>query len=131
MPLKTMDSFSRLRGDHEGLFREILKFEDMINQADFDYNHIIVRFHRLLILLSQHKRDHDSIFKASAHENTISLSSRLIKGHIAVISKSLISNDPTHIRLALDNDGRMLASRIKEHVIIEEAIFDRISRLIY
>ncbi len=122
-----------LKKDHEEIFKGLFEFEEMIGQEDLDYKEISYIFQKITKLLFRHEQNEKFLLDEISKDyymkiplSAISLDPRRINGHIRVINKAISSKNQNFIRLALDNDGRMFISKVKDHVFKEEKIFDRL-----
>ena len=128
-----MNSINYLEKDHGEIFRELLEFEEMIDDEYLDYFGLTHSFHKLINLLVEHEKNLKVVFVKNNPENIItsqmkqiSLDPRLICGHVRVINDAIKSKDINLIKVSLDNDGRMFVSRIKEQIYREEKFLDKI-----
>ncbi len=120
--------------DHAEIFYGLLEFEKIIDNDAFDYRDLIYAFHKILNLISRHKKYEEYLVneinnkdnEINVSKNMILMDQRTIRGHIKVIGEAIKSKDRDYIRAALDNDGRMFISKVKEQIFKEEQIFDNL-----
>ena len=127
-----MQRISHLKKEHEDMFREILVFEEMIDNGHVNYLELVYTFHKIIGLTVKHEKSlrgflsHNNIEGLNQKAKSIFLDPRLIQGHVKVIGNAIKSRNQGIIRVALDNDGRMLISKLKENIFKREIFFDRI-----
>lgn len=125
-----MNSISYLKKDHKEILNSLFEFEEAVNNKDIDYWNLIYAFHKLSDLLLQHEQNERFVFKGISRNRSIKipvskifLDPRRVKGHIRVINGAILSKDVQLLKVALENDGRMFISRVKEHISGEKKIF--------
>ena len=132
-----MNSVNHLKRDYEEIFRNLLEFEKIIDSEDIDNINLSYVFHKLMGLLLAHRKNEKSFFveikNKTDEDNSINIkteraliNTKSIRGHIMVINQAIMSKDDGRIKLALDNDGRMLVSKIKDYIFKDEEALDRL-----
>lgn len=130
-----MVSIDYLKREHEEIFRSLIDFESEINNGQTNHFNLAYHLNKTIDLILYHRKNHNSLFSTlngkkyeSVKEklNRVKIDPRTIKGHIIVISGALNSRNQNDIKVALENDGRMLISKIKEHIFNEEKILDEL-----
>ena len=132
--MNSINSLEKEKKEHAEIFYGLLEFEEIIDSNNPDYWNLIYTFHKILNLISQHEKYEEYLLnKINNNENGVNISKnmilidqRAIRGHIKVIGEAIKSKDMNYIRVALDNDGRMFVSRVKEQIFKEEQIFDNL-----
>ncbi|MEK6840501.1 MAG: hypothetical protein AABX79_00935 [Nanoarchaeota archaeon] len=132
--MNSIQYLEKEKKDHAKIFYEILELEKVIDKNDLDYNNLVDIFYKILDLLSQHKKHEESLLneinkgnnEANISKDMILIDPRRISGHIRVIIGAIRSKDKDHIKIALDNDGRMFISKVKEQIFKEEMILDNL-----
>ncbi len=130
-----MNSVTHLKMEHEEIFRNLLEFEKIIDSID--YINLSYVFHKLITLLLAHRKNEKSFFveinnkrdednDLNIKRENVLINPKIIGGHIIVINQAILSKDAEKIKLALDNDGRMLASKIKDYIFRDEKALDRL-----
>ncbi|MEX0920345.1 MAG: hypothetical protein WDZ69_02065 [Candidatus Pacearchaeota archaeon] len=128
-----MVSVGNLKREHEEIFRSLLDFEEEINNGEKDPLKLSYHLNKTIDLILYHNQNHKSFLEdfdgeeANNIKNQINksrINPREIRGHIFVISKAISSNNGG-IKTALENDGRMFISKVKEHILNEEMILDK------
>ncbi|MDP3987435.1 MAG: hypothetical protein Q8P81_04390, partial [Nanoarchaeota archaeon] len=130
---KNMNILNYLKKEHEDIFKSIIEVEEVIEDGNTSASEIIYIFTNFLRLVKQHEQNESFIFRKLENNcdlkvpmYKIMIDSRRINGHVFVMKKAMHSQDETNLRVALDNDGRMLLSKIKEQIFREEMVLDRI-----
>ena len=129
-----MSDVDYLKNDQDEIFRRLVEFEEIIDGRvqDVDYWHLLFVFHKLTDLVFQHEQNKKFIMDSSNEYylrtplSRLFMDQRRVRGHIRVINQAILSKDINFIRVALDTDGRMVISNIKNHISREELILDRV-----
>ena len=127
-----MNRIRYIKKDYKEILKSLFEFEEAVKDKDIDYWSLIYVFHKLSDLLVQHEQNERFAFKGTRRNHSmkmpvsrIFLDPRRVNGHIRVINEAIMSKNAQLIKVALENDGRMFISRVKEHISGEEKILDR------
>jgi len=127
-----MDFITKLRKEHLEIGYLLISLENLMVKDNLDLRKIKAVFENLSNLIHKHESEEDPFFSDLHLEDKefnklvdeIEKVHLLIKGHLEVLRKAFSSNNYNFIRASFENDGRMLFSKLREHMYNEERIFD-------
>lgn len=129
-----MDPILELRKEHHEMEELLIALDELIEEKKFDIIRIKELFNELFIMIHAHEEKEDALFpKISKFSkdmedslDEINSVHKTIKGHIIVLKNALDSKDMNFVKNAMENDGRMLFAKLREHMRTEEKIFDSV-----
>lgn len=127
-----MDIIEQLKTDQEEIFHEVLELESLLG-SKVGGQELRYRFYRTINLLFNHEQNKELFineFPGMGFSEEILIDPRMIWGHIEVINNSMRSGDESYVKVALENDGRMLISKVKRQMFKERKFFGRLLLLI-
>lgn len=131
-----MQRILAIKKEHHEIERILLTLEEILDKENLDYNSFKRNFNKLIDLLAKHEKKEDPLFEElkkimddsemKKKFQHIDLIHRMIKGHVKIIKDAMKSKKKTNLKIILENDGRMLISKIRSHIRDEEIIFERV-----
>lgn len=129
-----MNGILILRKEHQDLEKLMMLTEEILDEEELNSEELKVNLEKIFSAFDVHERKEDSFFKEISKFSKemrdsldeINMVHDLLKGHIKVLKKALSSDDKEFLRAAVENDGRMLFSQLREHMHKEEKVFDSI-----
>jgi hypothetical protein len=128
-----MKSFN-IRKEHETVEIELKELETVIDSGQEDelnYSNLLHVFKKLQDFWNSHETREEQFFSNLAKDKNFSFEKmttahRLLRGHFKVLNDAIKSNNETEIIASLDTDGRMLISKIREHMREEEELMNNL-----
>ncbi len=129
-----MNSIIELRKEHMRIEQILVRLEEFLDGEKLDVEKIRKTFSELFAYIKVHEEKEDEIFEEVSEFSKemeeslaeINAVHQIIKGHVKVLKEALVSDDKNYIRVALENDGRMFFTKLREHMHFEEKIFDSV-----
>jgi hemerythrin len=125
-----MQDYSFIKEEHE-MIRKILNNLDYHIQQT--YNHInreefIKIFRELLNIWEIHEEKEENAFIniPQAHFDKFKMEHKQLRGHLTVIEKAILSDSETNLWVALNTDGEMLISKLRQHMDEEDRFIESV-----
>ena len=122
-----------LRREHQSIQNILIKMEELIDEDELDYKKFKNLYDKLIKIGKEHEKRETSFFKDLKKANIIPTplerifyQHNILEGHAKAINEAIKSDNPQKLKLALENDWRMILSKIRQHIFEEEIILDKV-----
>ncbi|MEK6928309.1 MAG: hemerythrin domain-containing protein [Nanoarchaeota archaeon] len=124
-----MVSLADIRQEHIKLLNHIGSLDAISSRTKHPLRETQFQMKNILNIWDTHEKKEEELFKNLPSKfpiKSMEMKHQLLRGHWKVLNLALQSHDEDIIKIALDTDGKMFSARLKEHILIEEKLFDKL-----
>lgn len=124
-----MQQLGEIRKEHEQLLEYLSELESISNRNENIINETAAQLTKIFEFWDAHEKKEERLFDTISNNfpvKSMKTSHKLLKGHWKVLNLTLRTQDLEKIKIALDTDGKMLADKLKRHILAEERLFDKL-----
>ena len=128
-----MNSIEKLKQEHEKIERELIELETIMQDEIINYPNLIHVLKKLISLWDDHEQEEERIFPILKHERIIIPVKKMSFQHKELsldrkaITQALKSGSEIKIKEALNENGKTLIKKLREHMDYEDEILYRIT----
>lgn len=122
-------SLLSLRKDHQNIEREIKEIETIISEDEINRPNFIHVFNKLCNLWDNHEQKEKKLLsqKKNFEFSYLPLSDKNLVGHKKVLQLAAKSGSEIQLKVALENDGKMLINKLRSEIKKDNMFFGKLS----
>jgi len=127
-----MKLLKEIRQEHRQLLQYLSDLESLPSKRGAIIPESISSLNKIFNFWDAHEQKEEDLFKTISKDfpvKSMETRHRQLRGHWKVLNLALNSQDQEVVKIAIDTDGKMFADKLKEHILIEERLFDKLERI--
>lgn len=124
-----MQQLGEIRKEHEQLLGYLSELDGIPNRNKNIMGETAEQLTKIFKFWDAHEKKEERLFDAISNDfpvKSMRISHKVLRGHWKVLNLALESHNDEKIKIALNTDGKMLAEKLKKHILAEERLFDKL-----